>query len=220
MANGDQIDLDALIAPHGFQDSVTWALTPTGLSIAGAAPLGSGGRVVTMRRIWITFGGSIVGWSQAQSVPAELIMACIATETSGRADAVREEPGYVDDDTTPNKVSPGLMQTLISTARSALDDAAIDRAWLLQPDNSIRAGTAYIAGQSGATAFDPPKVACAYNAGSLRHDSSLGNRWKMRQYPLGSSAHADRFVQWFNNCKIRYNYLILLPCFTVSQIFV
>ena len=26
------------------------------------------------------------------------------------------------------------------------------------------------------------------------------NRWKMRQFPIGTSEHADRFVRWFNDC--------------------
>jgi hypothetical protein len=88
----------------------------------------------------------------------------------------------------------------VSTAREALGDDTIDRAWLLQPDNSIRAGTAYIAGQWKTSHLDPPKVACAYNAGRIRHNDSAENRWKMLQYPIGTGHHADRFVEWFNDC--------------------
>jgi soluble lytic murein transglycosylase-like protein len=92
------------------------------------------------------------------------------------------------------------MQTLISTARETLRQPGIDRTWLLDPDNSIRAGTAYIDRQRTSTALDPPKVACAYNAGSLRPNDAPGNRWKMRQFPRDTSQHADRFVAWFNDC--------------------
>jgi hypothetical protein len=31
-------------------------------------------------------------------------------------------------------------------------------------------------------------------------DDSANNRWRMRQFPIGTSHHADRFVQWFNDC--------------------
>jgi hypothetical protein len=31
-------------------------------------------------------------------------------------------------------------------------------------------------------------------------DDSEGNRWRMRQYPIGTPHHADRYVQWFNDC--------------------
>lgn len=92
------------------------------------------------------------------------------------------------------------MQTLISTARDTLKIDAIDSAWLLEPDNAICAGTAYMALQSPHTLFDPTVVACAYNAGGVYHDDSANNRWRMRQFPIGTSHHADRFVRWFNDC--------------------
>ena len=127
-------------------------------------------------------------------------MATIATESSGDATAIRFEPRYKSDEATPDQVSPGLMQTLISTARSALGNNAINRSWLLQPDNSIQAGTAYILKQSQHTGFDPPVVACCYNAGSVLPNDSPKNRWRMQQYPIGTSEHCDRFVKWFNDC--------------------
>ena len=130
----------------------------------------------------------------------ELIVATICTELSGNPNAIRLEPGYVSDGATPAKVSPGLMQTLISTARDALPGVAIDRDWLFVPANSIRAGTAYIKKQSGGTKLDPPVVACAYNAGSVVENTGAGNRWRMRQFPIGTSEHCDRFVGWFNDC--------------------
>lgn len=34
---------------------------------------------------------------------------------------------------------------------------------------------------------------------SYRNQSD-SNRWKMRQCPINSSEHADRFVKWFNDC--------------------
>ena len=194
------VDLAALTAAHGYQDSVTWALTGTGIAIAGAPAAGSGGQLVTVRTIWSKFGVSAGRWAESFRVPVELIVATIATESRGDPAALRLEPDYVDDDKTPDKVSPGLMQTLISTARDVLNQDDIDRAWLLQPDNSIQAGTACIDRQRRLTLLDPPKVACAYNAGGLYHDPSAANRWKMRQFPPGRSSHGDRFVQWFNDC--------------------
>lgn len=117
---------------------------------------------------------------------------------------MREEPGYISDEATPNKVSPGLMQTLISTARGVLADPSLNRQWLLEPGNSIRAGTAYITSQWKLTHLDPPKVACAYNAGSVVYNANATNRWKMRQYPIGTQEHADRFVKWFNDCFVMF----------------
>jgi len=215
---GTAIDLVALTTAHSYEDSVSWALTPSGISIDGATPQGSGGPVVTMRRIWTAFGPSITTWAGQFQVPVELIAATIATESSGKADALRQEPGYVSDEATPDKVSPGLMQTLISTARAALGRSDIDRAWLLVADNSIQAGTAYIAGQSRVSLLDPPKVACAYNAGGIHHQAGIANRWKMRQFPIGSAAHADRFVEWFNDCFALFAELGDAPAMSFYQL--
>lgn len=198
-------DLADLLAPHGFRDGVSWRLTPRGVEIDGEVPV-SAGRLVTVPRVWQAYEAEVVATAARYRVPAELILATICTESRGNRFAVREEPGYVSDEETPDRVSPGLMQTLISTARGTLTgegDIAveeIDRDWLFDAGNSIRAGTAYIARQQGATRLDPPKVACAYNAGGLYYNDGAGNRWKMRQYPIGTGEHADRFAMWFNDC--------------------
>lgn len=194
-------DLQILSQDHHFrEDGCRWCLTPQGLSIDGEPPQGTAGEPGTVRRIWREYGASIEQWATSAGVPVELVIATICTESDGRADAERLEPGYSSDGETPGRISLGLMQTLISTARDTLEMPAIDRAWLLDPDNSIRAGTAYIAKQARVTGFDPPKVACAYNAGGIYLQAGPENRWKMRQFPIGTGMHADRFVQWFNDC--------------------
>ncbi len=193
--------LEDLKKTHAFRDSVPWKLSPEGILISGKkTPEDTGGKPVTVQKIWASFGDDITEWATTIGVPAELIVATICTESRGDASAVREEPGYVSDEKTPNKVSPGLTQTLISTARETLGDDSIDRLWLLEANNAIRAGTAYIARQWKVTHFDPPKVACAYNAGGVYHNKGDKNRWKMRQYPINSAEHANRYVLWFNDC--------------------
>jgi len=193
-----------LTVPHTFRDSVEWQLDPEGVVIEGNTPEVWGGPPATVRRIWGDYGDAIREWARDFGVPAELIISTICTESDGRADAIREEPGFVSDAQTPDRVSVGLMQTLISTARTALGEDAIGRDWLRQPNNSIRAGTAYIAQQWKETHLDPPKVACAYNAGGVYYNDSPDNRWRMRQYPIGTSKHADRFVKWFNECFLMF----------------
>lgn len=195
--------LDSLLTPHNIFDGISWSVSKEGISIEGNAPEDTGGEPKTVERIWKDYGDSITHWSEKFGVPAELIVATICTETRGDPAAIREEPGYISDTTTPNKVSPGIMQTLISTAQDILGDNSINRDWLLNADNGIRAGTAYIASQWKKTDFDPPKVACAYNAGGIYKNEGENNRWKMRQYPINSSEHADRFVKWYNDC-VRY----------------
>ena len=192
--------LSGLTENHNFNGGVNWRLDTNGIRISGAAPEDTGGAPQTVARIFNDFGSAMTRWAAHYDVPIELIAATICTETRGNPDAVRTEPGYVSDDATPHRVSPGLMQTLISTARETLRDDTIDRAWLLQPENAIQAGTAYIARQKSKTNLDLPKVACAYNAGGVYPNDGDHNRWKMRQYPIGTGEHADRYVAWFNDC--------------------
>lgn len=160
--------IQRLRAPHQrFSGGVQWSLMPQGIDIDGQPPAGTEGEPETVGRIWDNYGDFIRRWSAAFKVPSELIVATICTESGGDPAARRNEPGFTSDAETPHRVSIGLMQTLISTARSALNLDHVDGAWLLDPDNSIRAGTAYIASQSKQTLYDPPVVACAYNAGSI-----------------------------------------------------
>ncbi|MBL4720598.1 MAG: transglycosylase SLT domain-containing protein [Alphaproteobacteria bacterium] len=193
---------DALMVNHNFNHGVAWRLASDGVRIDGAAPEDTGGRPATVARVLSTYGESILNWAGHYAVPVELVVATICTETRGRANALRTEPGYISDDETPHRVSCGLTQTLISTARECLDEdgALVDRDWLFEPDNAIRVGAAYIDRQRARTHLDPPKVACAYNSGGVYANNGAKNRWKMRQFPLGKGDHADRFIAWFNDC--------------------
>ncbi len=191
--------LAELTIPHQFENSVKWSLTENGLKVNGEI-LGTRGALVTVPRVWNQYGESVRYWAEHYTIPVELLIATICTESRGKADAVRTEPGWLSDQETPHRVSAGLMQTLLSTARQALGDSSIDRNWLIDPANSVRAGAAYIHQQRLITRLDPPKVASAYNAGGLYVNRGANNSWKMRQYPLGTGRHVDRFNLWFNDC--------------------
>jgi hypothetical protein len=62
-------------------------------------------------------------------------------------------------------------------------------------------------------------VACAYNAGGIYPNDGPDNRWKMRQYPIGSGAHADRFVRWFNDCVYAMEADNVLPALSFRSYF-
>lgn len=188
-----------LFRKHNYNGSQSWRLTKSGLEIKGIVK-GTKGEPITVAKVWDNYGPYIKAAAKEFSVPCELILATICTETNGKSSIVREEPGYQSDYATPFKVSVGIMQTLIGTAQESLDSIDIDRKWLLQAENSIRAGTSYIKKQLDKTMFDPPKVACAYNAGGVYDNNSAKNSWRMRQYPIGTGHHADRFCLWFNDC--------------------
>jgi soluble lytic murein transglycosylase-like protein len=181
-----------------------WKLAREGvLRAAEGAPRRSRGEPKTVSDTWKNFRKPMEKCASSYGVPVELLIATACTETGGKADAVRHEPGYVDDERTPGKVSVGLMQTLISTARSIIGDSSIDSRALLDPEISIRAGAAYIRQAAihpkNPTNYDPPLVAVAYNAGSLRvaGDNDWGLVQTLRQ---DRKAHADVFVEFFNDC--------------------
>ena len=188
--------LPRLTTPHS-SGARHWILGPDGVAVDGSVRRAG---TPTVARAWAAHGPAMQRAAQALGVPVELLLACACTESGGRADAVREEPGYLDDDSTPHRISPGLMQTLISTAREALADPRIDRARLLDPETSLAAGGAYIRRQAlggrSPTGFDPPLVSIAYNAGSLR---AANNPWALVQTRRGDGWHADAFCGFFND---------------------
>jgi hypothetical protein len=186
-------EIGRLTALHKhFQDGVSWRLTKDGISIDDAPAIGSMGEPTTVTNIWTRYGDRCKAAATEYGVPIELIIATIATESSGNPNARRPEPRLGTE-------SVGLMQTLVTTARQVLGMANLTADDLLNPATSIRAGTAYIAQQRVSTHFDPPLVAAAYIAGSLRREDASANRWKLVCYPSNTGAHADRFVQWFND---------------------
>src|SRR5437879_6362056 len=128
---------------HGYQDSVRWRMTALGIEIDGSGIERTKGAPITATRVWDAYAESINAMARAYRLPAALLVATICTESSGDPDAVRVEPGYASDDATPVKVSVGLMQTLVATARAVMR-MRVDRTWLRTPSNSIEAGTRYI----------------------------------------------------------------------------
>lgn len=199
--------LARLTAPHGppvGSGSQRWSLTPAGLILGSeTTPCRTPGPPQTAATTWGRHGQALQAAAQRYQVPVELLLATACTESGGRTDVVRQEPGYVSDSATPDRVSPGLMQTLLSTARDALHDETLNRAKLLDPATSIAAAAALIRQQATRdaqpTGFDPPLVGIAYNAGSLR-PAKDGGPWGLVQTRRDATHwHADAFCAFFND---------------------
>lgn len=202
---------------HNHNGGVNWKLTDEGVFVEGSGIERTDGNPSTVTRIWEDFIPFINEWSTHYNVYCESIIATIATESRGVPTALRKEPKYISDEETPNQISPGLMQTLIATARETLNDNTIDREWLFVPRNSIQAGTSYINQQKNKTDLDPPKIACAYNAGGVYDNNGSDNRWKMRQYPIGTGKHCTRFVEWFNDAVFMLKTHSTSPSFSLNN---
>jgi hypothetical protein len=188
---------------HGYRDSVRWRLTSEGIEIEGAGTERTDEHPQIADRAWELFADDVNRAAEAHGISSALILAGICTESAGGDPrAVYEAPGYVSDESTPDRVCVGLMQTLLSTA-SHVVGKEVDREWLLQPENSIAAGAAYMEQQSDITHLDPPLVAAAWSVGALRHDPSDANRWRLQQGVMkacyGPGRYFDRFVHFFND---------------------
>jgi hypothetical protein len=198
-AIGPAIDLQALGAYHRYQDGIAWRLGPAGVEVEqGRVPADKKKRAEIIDRVWRDYGTLIADASTRYGVPAELMIAIIVEESSGRPQVFLHEPGYISDARTPDKITVGLTGLLLSTARKVTGNPAVDRRWLYNPANAIDVSARYVAQQYVLTGYDVPKVAAAYNAGGLYYDPSAGNRWKMLTYPKGSSRFIDNFVTSFN----------------------
>lgn len=212
---------------HGV-GGVNWRVTDVGLEVEGVEHfpdrdrgprLHDGlqrtpGKPATCRRIWTTYRAELAAWARWYSTAEELrlpvppllplLIATAATETAGDARKVRKEPGFQSYRATPHRVSIGLCQTLISSARDALAGDGVP-AWqvthetLLVPAVSIRAAAAYLAATRDDHLLDPPRVAAAYNAGRVKVRPAPGNPWSLHCYPSGSGRHVTRFCRWWGD---------------------
>jgi len=205
--------LPGLTTPHGApvgQGRLRWRLARGGVVMEGEAAPRRNPMPRAATTTWARHRAPLEAAAQRFGVPVDLLLATALAESGGRAEALREEPGFVSDAATPHRVSPGLMQTLISTAREALADPTLDRARLLDPMTSAMAAAAFLRRQATGgrhpTRFDPPLVAIAYNAGSLRparDDNPADNRgenpWGLVQTRRGDGWHADAFCAFLGD---------------------
>lgn len=193
------VDLQALGTYHSYRDGIAWRLGSNGVEIEhGKVPADAKRRAVIIDRVWRDYGTLIADAAQRHGVPAEIMIAIIVEELSGRPQVFLHEPGYISDAKTPHKITIGLTGVLLSTARVVMKDPRIDRRWLYDPANAIEVSARYVAQQYALTGYDVPKVAAAYNAGGLYYDAGAGNRWKMLTFPKGQSRFIDNFVTSFN----------------------
>jgi soluble lytic murein transglycosylase-like protein len=184
-------ELPALTAPHRtFPGSVEWSLTPDGVSVDGAPAARTVGSPDTMRGIWERYGALCAEAAKFWGVPVELVVATIANESRG-------EPGKRE--TSRDGELVGVMQTPLAVARRVTGRGSLEADELLDPRTSINAGAAYISQQRGSTHFDPPLVAAAYDAGSIRRDEDARNRWRLQGRDAGAGDHIDSFVNWFGD---------------------
>jgi len=218
LPDGTEIADHPLVHYHRiFRPGKPWRLTANGVEVKRAGVLRTPGKPLSADAIWRDFHGEIGRWADHYKVPAELIIAVIAIEAHRKGTtwsrdprSVRTEKGYTSDEATPGRVSVGLMQVTLATARAVMSKEGgnpehVTRKWLMVPDNAIRIGTAYLSLQArgkmcnGATLLDPPVALAAYNTGHIARMGGRTNPWKLKQHPKGSGKHVTSGVSFFND---------------------
>jgi len=179
-----------------------WRLVRGGVELEGEAGPRRNAAPRAAAAAWAGHGAALEAAARQAGVPVDLLLATALTESLGREDALREAPGFVADAATPQRVSAGLMQTPLAAAREALAMPGLGRAALLEAATSALAGAAVILRQATGgpepTGYDPPLVAIAYSAGSLR-PTREENPWGLVQARRGEGWHADAFCAFLGD---------------------
>ncbi len=193
---------------HNYHDgSIYWRITAKGIEIKGKGLIKNKKYTQRAASIWEKYQQPILAASQKHGVPIPAIIATISTESSGNPKAYRYEPDFYDryiknknrwkDNPfyeSPKRISAsyGLMQIMYTTAYSVGFRGNPED--LHDPETNIDVGSAYIASpfQKKNHGWDPPKIACAYNAGSVRPTKK--NEWGMFYHP----GHLDRWIPAYN----------------------
>jgi hypothetical protein len=171
---------------HNIFSGIRWKVLNQRVRLTTGIPKGDPAAVkACMNR----FGPSIRKWADHFSMSRASVVATALTESNCTNPA-----GSSDG------LSSGPMQVTASTcsAITGLSRATCRSRMHTNPDFSFQVGVKYMASsfQRSQHHRDPPKIAAAYNAGSLRKTSS--NRWHM----VSTGNHIDRFVRHYNAYRV------------------
>lgn len=212
-----------------YHNSKRWRVLDNGaIEVEGEGVIRTRGEPLTARTFLAEHEAAAREASAKFSIPVAWIfgMACIEAVRlkngfSLNPRSIREEPGFVSDEKTPRKVSPGMMQTLIATADAMNKRFAlkldVTREGLFVARTSILLGTAYMRDRAdyykggvdtGRILAQQPKserildpfdfVYCiaAYNAGKVYPNMSADYPFKMRTF---SPTRTERGIRFHND---------------------
>jgi hypothetical protein len=182
---------------RAFDNGLAWRLRLDGVELEQSGTMRTPGVPLTIRKIWRDYAAPIQHAARVFGVPVEYLLATIATESivrDGLRDPrqIREEPGFRSDTDTPHKISVGLCHILIETATRTMR-VQVSRGWLSVPANNILCAAWVIRDGADVHGFDGPRVAAAYNAGTVAETNK--NRWRMRS----TNDHLDRFCRFLGD---------------------
>jgi hypothetical protein len=173
--------LDPSHGYHSFRSGVAWAVSNQRVLVRRAP----GGSVSAVTACMKRYGTSIRRWADFYKLSRASVVATAITESNctnprGSSDGLSSGPMQVTASTC--SAITGVSR---STCRVRMHSS---------PDFSFRVGVKYMSSsyQRRQHHRDPPKIAAAYNAGSVRYSSA--NRWHM----LVTGNHIERWVGAYN----------------------
>ena len=173
--------LDPSHGYHSFRSGVAWAVSNQRVLVRRSP----GGSVSAVNACMKRYGTSIRRWADFYKLSRASVVATAITESNctnprGSSDGLSSGPMQVTASTC--SAITGVSR---STCRVRMHSS---------PDFSFRVGVKYMSSsyQRRQHHRDPPKIAAAYNAGSVRYSSA--NRWHM----LVTGNHIERWVGAYN----------------------
>ena len=178
--------LDADRGYHSIFGGIQWRVLNQRVRLHSGTPSGS---VSSVRGCMSRYGASIRKWADYYKISRASVAATALTESNctnpaGSSDGLSSGPMQVTGSTCA-----ALMGGSRSTCKARMHSS---------PDYSFHVGAKYIGSsyQRSQHHRDPPKIAAAYNAGSLR--KSYANRWHL----VSTGNHIDRYVRWYNAYRV------------------
>jgi len=167
---------------HSIFGGIQWRVVNQRVRLHNGTP---GASVSDVARCMNRYGASIRRWADHYRISRASVVATALTESS-----------CTNPSGSSDGLSSGPMQVTASTcsALTGLSRSTCRSRMHTNPDFSFKVGAKYMGSsyQKNQHKNDPPKIAAAYNAGSLR--STTANRWHM----ISTGNHIDRFVRWYN----------------------
>jgi hypothetical protein len=178
-----------------YADGVSWTYSAGGLLQYGETSPRTG-TAETVSGIFDTYGDDLRSAANDEQVPIELLVAAIAlvaTRTSVEAAATYIEyiDGFVSFATTPERCYAGCTGLRFDFVQAILGSSITTDDYLATPVTAMIAAARHMLTPIADTRFQPPMVASAYNADTMRYDAT--SRWRMAQ-----ETQIDNFVTWFN----------------------
>lgn len=194
MSAWSELPSNAFTGGLRYADGVAWAYSASGLLQDGETSPRTN-TAATVTAIFDTYGDGLRAIALQEQCPIELLVAAIAlvADRVGVADAatyIEYLNGFTSVEATPELCYAGCTGLRFDYVRALFGEVLPD-GYIASPLTAMTAAAQHILGSIGATGFQPPMVASAFNADAVRYDAT--SRWRMAQ-----ATQIDGFVGWFN----------------------